>query len=93
MNNQALYPSTELERVMKVQEVLLRAIAGKINWYQAAEILGFSVRTLRRWKKEMEEHGVDGLIDRRLLQPSGMRVPMEEVKRLGCIRIGSPTTT
>ena len=67
---------------MRVQEVLMRAIAGKINWYQAAEILGFSIRTLRRWKKEMEEHGVDGLIDRRRRQPSEKRVPLEEVKRV-----------
>ena len=57
VNDQGLYPRTELERTMKVQEVLLRAIAGKINWYQAGEILGFSMRTLRRWKKDMEEFG------------------------------------
>ena len=54
MEDRAMYPHTELERVMKVQEVLLRAIAGKINWYQAAEILGSSMRSLPRWKKNME---------------------------------------
>ena len=55
VNDQALYPRTELERTMKVHEVLMRAIAGKINWFEAAEILGSSVRSLRRWKSNMEE--------------------------------------
>lgn len=82
VNDQALYPRTELERVMKVQEVLMRAIAGKINWYQAAEILGSSMRSVRRWKRHMEEFGVDGLVDRRRRQPSAKKVPMEEVKRV-----------
>jgi hypothetical protein len=40
---------------MKVQEGLVRAIAGKISWFQAAEILGSSVRSPRRWKSNMEE--------------------------------------
>ena len=67
---------------MKVQEVLMRAIAGKISWFQAAEILGTSIRSLRRWKANMEEYGVDGLIDRRRRLPSVRRVPLEEVKRV-----------
>ena len=33
-----LYPAQALERTMKVQEVILRAISGKILWMQAAEI-------------------------------------------------------
>lgn len=82
VNDQALYPRTELERTMKVQEVLMRAIAGKINWFEAAEILGSSVRSVRRWKSNMEEYGVDGLIDRRRRLPSVRRVPLEEVKRV-----------
>ena len=32
------YPGTAVERAMKVEEVLLRATAGKIMWWQAAEI-------------------------------------------------------
>jgi hypothetical protein len=43
-------PATEAERAMKVQEVILRAMAKKISWWQAAEILGISERTMRRWK-------------------------------------------
>jgi hypothetical protein len=35
------YSKAAMERAMKVQEVLLRAMARKITWFQAAEILGF----------------------------------------------------
>jgi len=44
-----LYPVRALERAMKISEVITRAISGKINWIQAAEILGMSDRQLRRW--------------------------------------------
>jgi hypothetical protein len=43
---------------MKVQEVILRAIAKQITWWQAAEIIGISDRQLRRWQRRYEEHGV-----------------------------------
>jgi len=44
-----------VERAMKIQEVLLRAMARKITWWQAAEILGFSDRHLRRIRERYEE--------------------------------------
>jgi hypothetical protein len=39
-----------VERAMKIQEVIVRAMAKKITWWQAAEILGLSDRHLRRIK-------------------------------------------
>jgi hypothetical protein len=36
------------ERAMKVQEVILRAAAKKITWWQAAEIVGIGDRQMRR---------------------------------------------
>jgi len=45
---------------MKVQEVLLRAMAKKIAWWQAAEIIGVSARTMRRWRERLEQDGYDG---------------------------------
>src|SRR2546430_17064153 len=54
-----------VERAMKVQEVILRAMAKKITWWQAAEILGLSDRSMRRWRGRYEEFGYDGLFDRR----------------------------
>jgi transposase len=81
------YPRSELERVMKVREVLLRAMAGKIRWDEAAEILGSSPRSLRRWRAKMEEVGADALIDRRRKRPSPRRIPVEEIRRvLGLFR-------
>ena len=50
-----IYPMTAAERAMKLQEVLLRATAGKIKWWQAAELIGISERQMRRWRKRLEE--------------------------------------
>jgi len=36
------YTKAAMERAMKVQEVILRALAKKITWWQAAEIIGIS---------------------------------------------------
>jgi|SRR5215510_1112723 len=68
-------PMAELERTMKVQEVILQAMAKKITWWQAAEILGISNRTMRRWKWKYENEGFKGLLDRRRGKPSWKRVP------------------
>src|SRR5215216_5475836 len=73
------------ERAMKVQEVILRAIAKQITWWQAAEIIGISDRQLRRWQRRYEEHGYTGLRDRRRGRVSERQVPLttvEEVLRL-----------
>src|SRR5438270_2664654 len=66
-----------MERMMKVQEVLLRAMAKKITWWQAAEVIGVSERTMRRWRERLEQDGYDGLADRRKGMVSQRRVPLE----------------
>jgi hypothetical protein len=38
------YSAAEMERMMKVQDVLLRATAEKITWWEAAEIIGVTER-------------------------------------------------
>ncbi len=45
------YRKAAVERAMKVQEVILRALAKKITWWQAAEIIGISDRQMRRWRE------------------------------------------
>ena len=58
---------------------------GELNQEEAAELLGVSERTFRRWTRRYEEEGEAGLIDRRLGKTSGRRVPAdraEEVERL-----------
>jgi transposase len=72
----------EWERTMKVQEVILRAMAKKITWWQAAEILGISNRTMRRWKWRYEHDGFKGLLDGRKGRPSWKRVPTGETERI-----------
>jgi len=78
----AVYPSSAMERAMKVQEVILRAIDGRLKWYHAAEILGISARQMRRWKRRYERVGYDGLFDRRRQQPSPKRVPLAVVQQV-----------
>jgi transposase len=67
---------------MKVQEIILRAIAKKITWIQAAQIIGISARQMRRWLRRYEEFGYDGLFDRRTGKPSPKRVPLETVAQV-----------
>ncbi len=52
------YTPGAMERAMKVQEIILRALSGQLTWLQAADILGRSPRwrprrlngiRLRRW--------------------------------------------
>src|ERR1051325_1417564 len=79
------FSEAAVERMMKVQEVIMRALAKKIRWYEAAEILGISVRQMKRRKDRWDRQGYDGLFDRRLGKPSPKRVPVstvEEVLRL-----------
>ena len=76
------YPKAAMERSMKIQEVILRAVGKRIRWWQAAEIIGVSGRTMRRWKERYEEHGYDGLYDRRLGKPSPKRVALATVEEV-----------
>ena len=76
------YTATAVERAMKVQEVMLQAMAEKITWWQAAEILGISDRHLRRWRERYEEFGFRGLLDRRRGRPSPKRVPVAVLEQV-----------
>jgi len=60
----------------------LRAMAKKITWGQAAEIIGISDRQMRRWYQRYREFGYDGLYDHRLGRPSPKRVPVQTVERM-----------
>ena len=76
------YLGAAMERAMKVQDVILQAMAKKITWYQAAEIIGISDRHMRRWRERYEEGGFRGLFDRRKGKVSPKRVPMAVVMRV-----------
>jgi len=51
------FPAAEMERTMKAQEVILKAAAGKLKWWEAAEIIGVTHRTMRRWRDRLNEGG------------------------------------
>src|SRR3989442_11345371 len=75
------YSEAAVERMMKVREVILRALAKRITWWQAAEILGISDRSMRRWRERYQKHGYDGLLDRRGGKPRPKRGPVETVEK------------
>jgi len=82
--NQSI-PARDVERMMKLQDVLLKAMAKKISWLSAAEIIGVTPRTMRRWRARLEQDGYSGLRDRRKGKASFRRVPLktcEDVLRL-----------
>lgn len=70
------------ERAMKVQEVFLQAMSGAISWLKAAEIIGVTPRSMRRWRNRYERYGYDGLMDRRRRKPSSRAAPFQEVQRI-----------
>ena len=46
-----------VERTMKVQEELIKAISGQLTWLEAEDILGWRPRTLRRWRERYRSVG------------------------------------
>src|SRR5579862_8769387 len=71
-----------MERMMKLQDVLLKAMAKKITWWAAAEIIGISDRTMRRWRERFEQEGYSGLADRRKGKAASHRVPLKTVEEV-----------
>ena len=66
-------------RLMKFEEVYGRTQAGTLSQEEAAEILGISERTFRRWRGRFEADWADGLYDRRLGKVSAKRAAVDEV--------------
>ena len=66
-------------RLMKFEEVYGRTRAGTLSQEEAAEILGISERTFRRWRGRFEADGAEGLYDRRLGKVSARRAAVDEV--------------
>jgi len=51
---------TAQERTMKMREVILRAVNRELTWLQAADILGFSARSMRRLEDQVRVRGLRG---------------------------------
>src|SRR5271168_1736836 len=65
-------------RMIRFRSVLGRYEADELNQIAAAEMLGVSERTFRRWCRRFEDDGEAGLLDRRLGRPSVKRVPLDD---------------
>jgi transposase len=71
-----------MERMMKLQDVILKAMAKKLTWIEAAEIAGMSVRNMQRMRERYREHGYNGLFDRRRGKNSYHRVPLATAEQV-----------
>ena len=67
---------------MKLQDVILKAMAKKLTWIDAAEIAGMSVRNMQRMRERYQEGGYTGLFDQRRGKRSIHRVPMETAEKV-----------
>ena len=70
------------QSLMKFEEVYGRTAARLLSQAEAAEVLGVSERTFRRWRDRYEADSAEGLYDRRLGRVSGRRAPVDEVARV-----------
>jgi len=67
---------------MRFEGVLERHEQGELSQLEAAEMLGMSERTLRRWRDRLRDEGPEGLRDRRLGKPSSRRAGEGEIERM-----------
>ena len=68
-------------RRMRFTDVLDRSERSELSQMEAAELLGISERTFRRWRDRYRDSGQEGLADRRLT-PSLRRAPVAEIERM-----------
>ena len=79
---------TELQqeiRKMRFEEVYGGWHKRRLSQEEAAQILGVSSRTFRRYINRYDDNGIEGLSDRRLTQASHRRAPVDEVMSLGTL--------
>ena len=69
-------------RMMKMEDILDGWEKGRFSQLEAAEILGMSERTFRRYSRRFEADGEAGLADRRLGRSSGRAVSDEEAREV-----------
>jgi len=69
-------------RQMRFEELYERRQRRELTMGEAAEILGVTERTFRRWGERYEAEGAAGLADRRLGRVSARAVPTDEVLQM-----------
>jgi len=69
-------------RQMRFEGLLERHERGELSQGEAAEMLGVSERTFRRWRDRLRDEGPQGLCDRRIGKPSSRRAAAAEILRM-----------
>lgn len=69
-------------RRMRFEALLERHERGELSQIEAAEMLGVSERTFRRWRDRLRDEGPSGLLDRRVGKPSSRRAVEDEILRM-----------
>src|SRR5437016_5396436 len=69
-------------RRMRFEELYGRRQRRELTMAEAAEMLGVTERTFRRWSGRYDTEGVEGLLDRRIGRASARAVPVDEVLRM-----------
>ena len=69
-------------RGMRFEALLERHERGQLNQIEAAEMLGVSERTFRRWRDRLRDEGPEGLLDRPIGKPSSRRAAEAEILRM-----------
>ena len=72
-----------MERAMKLQDVILKAMAKKISWLEAAEIAGVTDRTMRRIPAERTPPGAPETLTGTASQEEFRRLLRSQPRRLG----------
>jgi len=67
---------------MRFEELYVGWQEGRLSQEEAARVLGVCSRTFRRQICRYEEDGMEGLNDRRLIQASHRKAPVDEVMKL-----------
>lgn len=69
-------------RQMRFEELYARRQRRELTMAEAAEMLGVSERTFRRWSGRYDAEGAEGLQDRRIGRGSAHAVPVDEALRM-----------
>jgi len=69
-------------RRMRFEALLQRHERDELSQIEAAEMLGVSERTFRRWRDRLRDEGPEGLVDRRIGKPSSRRAAEDEILRM-----------
>jgi len=69
-------------RQMRFEELYARQQQRNVTMAEAAEMLGVTERTFRRWRGRYDVAGAEGLQDRRIGRSSARAVPVDEALRM-----------